>query len=566
MNQITKTLRGLEKFNSRGVSLQTTRPTAQLSVTQTNEPPIISLEKLKLQLQNGLQQLFGKTPELKTESRVKSYGEMAGPKGLPFFGSALDYTFLGPYSPKEYTIALKDRHEKFGKTFKEKIMNEEFVYISDPKDVAVLVRNEGKFPCRPNLEALTESRLQQGLPVGVTNMQGEEWYKNRSAANPILMRPKSVLQARKGQREVTRELIKYMREVIGGGSGEVEDFEFVLNKWALESVAVILLDMRLGLFKKGENKVKRSARKLQHCMDVFFDYGARLTFSAPTWKLFETQDWKILKKSQRDEFKYAGEIVDERLAELEKEGKVPKESKCPFSSKKPANKCPMKKPAKPANNLLEHVVANGLLSRKDAVTLNLEMLAGGIDTTSTCSVFILYQLAENQEYQEKLRRLAMETKEGDPKETKDEFVRWMRAVSYEAMRLNPLTYANSRTTEQDLVLGGFQVPAGTTVRFTSHLMNLKDPKYFPEPEKFIPERWLDKNSPFACKEQFVFTPFGHGARQCPGRRVAQQEIEILFREILTNFQVDYHHQPITTKVRLFNKASCPPRFKFTELK
>ena len=71
---------------------------------------------------------------------------------------------------------------------------------------------------------------------------------------------------------------------------------------------------------------------------------------------------------------------------------------------------------------------------------------------------------------------------------------------------------------------------------------------------------------YRCKEQFVFTPFGHGARQCPGRRVAQQEIEILFREILTNFQVDYHHQPITTKVRLFNKASCPPRFKFTELK
>ena len=58
------------------------------------------------------------------------------------------------------------------------------------------------------------------------------------------MRPKSVLQARKGQREVTKELIRHMREAIGGGSGEVEDFEFVLNKWALESVAVILLDMR----------------------------------------------------------------------------------------------------------------------------------------------------------------------------------------------------------------------------------------------------------------------------------------------------------------------------------
>ena len=112
MNKITNTLRGLEKFNSMGVNLQTIRPTANLSIIQTNEPRTISLRTIKLQLQNTWQQFFGKTPELKTESRVKTYEEMTGPKGLPFFGSALDYTFLGPYSPKEYTTALKDRHQK----------------------------------------------------------------------------------------------------------------------------------------------------------------------------------------------------------------------------------------------------------------------------------------------------------------------------------------------------------------------------------------------------------------------------------------------------------------------
>ena len=58
------------------------------------------------------------------------------------------------------------------------------------------------------------------------------------------MRPKSVLKARSGQRAVTKELVRYMREVRNKRSGEVDDFEFVLNKWALESVAVILLDMR----------------------------------------------------------------------------------------------------------------------------------------------------------------------------------------------------------------------------------------------------------------------------------------------------------------------------------
>ena len=113
------------------------------------------------------------------------------------------------------------------------------------------------------------------------------------------------------------------------------------------------------------------------------------------------------------------------MEELEKQGKVQKETKCPFSSKseKPAN-CPIKK-AGNSNSLLEHVVANSLLSRKDAVTLTLEMLAGGIDTTSTCSIFILYQLAKNQKYQEKLRQMAHNTPEGSPKEGKDEFARFI---------------------------------------------------------------------------------------------------------------------------------------------
>ena len=45
-------------------------------------------------------------------------------------------------------------------------------------------------------------------------------------------------------------------------------------------------------------------------MDIFFDYGARLTFGVPFWKLFQTKDWKIFRKSQRDEFRYAGDIVN----------------------------------------------------------------------------------------------------------------------------------------------------------------------------------------------------------------------------------------------------------------
>ena len=67
---------------------------------------------------------------------------------------------------------------------------------------------------------------------------------------------------------------------------------------------------RLGLFSERDNPQKLAAQKLQHCMDIFFDYGARLTFGVPIWKFRQTKDWKIFRKAQRDEFKYAGAIVN----------------------------------------------------------------------------------------------------------------------------------------------------------------------------------------------------------------------------------------------------------------
>jgi len=68
-----------------------------------------------------------------------------------------------------------------------------------------------------------------------------------------------------------------------------------------------------------------------------------------------------------------------------------------------------------------------------------------------------------------------------------------------------------------------------------------------------------------CTEQFTFTPFGHGARQCPGRRVAEQEMDLLFRAVLENFRIEYHHQKMGVKVRLFNSADQPAKFSFVPL-
>ena len=62
---------------------------------------------------------------------------------------------------------------RLGTIYREKMMHETFVYICDPKDVSVLVRNEGKAPIRPHLDAIVEARNQEGLAVGITSHQGQ---------------------------------------------------------------------------------------------------------------------------------------------------------------------------------------------------------------------------------------------------------------------------------------------------------------------------------------------------------------------------------------------------------
>ena len=67
-----------------------------------------------------------------------------------------------------------------------------------------------------------------------------------------------------------------------------------------------------------------------------------------------------------------------------------------------------------------------------------------------------------------------------------------------------------------MILGGYQIPKGTAVLFSNEIL-ARDPRHFPDSEKFKPERWLDpqlkqKIHPFSVR------PFGHGCRICIGKR------------------------------------------------
>jgi len=61
------------------------------------------------------------------------------------------------------------------------------------------------------------------------------------------------------------------------------------------------------------------------------------------------------------------------------------------------------------------------------------------------------------------------------------------------------------------------------------LSNLE--KYYPQADKFIPERWIKEDPQYNKAHPFVTMPFGFGPRMCIGRRFAELEIETLVTKV-----------------------------------
>ena len=159
--------------------------------------------------------------------------------------------------------------------------------------------------------------------------------------------------------------------------------------------------------------------------------------------------------------------------------------------------------------------------RHEAMTLYL----AGHETTALTLAWSWYLLSQHPHVEDKLlsewQRVlggATPTTQHLPK------LSYTSAVIAESMRLFPPVYVIGREAITDLELGGYRVKRGHTV-LMSQWVNHRDPKYFPDPEVFRPDRWehgLAKRLP-----KFAYYPFGGGQRLCVGNTFALTEAAII---------------------------------------
>jgi cytochrome P450 len=102
-------------------------------------------------------------------------------------------------------------------------------------------------------------------------------------------------------------------------------------------------------------------------------------------------------------------------------------------------------------------------------------------------------------------------------------------VVKESLRLFPPAPFTGRITTRATELGGVEIPAGMEVLISPYCLH-RSPDLYPEPQRFLPERW-EKLSP----SPFEYAPFGAGPRMCIGAGFATLELKIVLAMLLQRF-------------------------------
>lgn len=179
-----------------------------------------------------------------------------------------------------------------------------------------------------------------------------------------------------------------------------------------------------------------------------------------------------------------------------------------------------------------------LITEKHLLANSFVFLAGGFETTATSLAFILYELAKNQEEQEKvykeLKRI-QRLKEELAYEDIQELTR-LDMVTSECLRMYPpLVLFTTRVCTQDTTLMGEFFPAGVNVLVPTWNIH-HDPELWPEPSQFNPERFGDGEAKHH-DHPAAYLPFGLGPRECIGRRFALLELKIAVCKILAKYRI-----------------------------
>ncbi|OCH89927.1 cytochrome P450 [Obba rivulosa] len=163
----------------------------------------------------------------------------------------------------------------------------------------------------------------------------------------------------------------------------------------------------------------------------------------------------------------------------------------------------------------------------------MDHLVAAIDTTGDTLCILIHHLSLPTSYpiQQKLHEELVKSSPGDFDD-----LPYLDAVIKEALRCfgpSPMSLPR-RVPSGGRTISGVFIPENTIVSCQSYTLHRLDTEVFPNPDEFLPERWLQSEGSTA-RNQLLFA-FGAGGRMCIGKHLAMAEMKILLQEVYTSYR------------------------------
>ncbi|CAG9827786.1 unnamed protein product [Diabrotica balteata] len=169
----------------------------------------------------------------------------------------------------------------------------------------------------------------------------------------------------------------------------------------------------------------------------------------------------------------------------------------------------------------------------------------GFDSVSSLMCFISYELALNPDIQERLKTEIEDTLKQYNDNVPYEVIlkmKYLDMVVSEGLRKYPSAVAIDRICTKPYIIepvtpdeSPVYVEKDTIIWFPTYAIH-RDPQYYPDPEKFDPERFNDENK--VKIRPYSYIPFGVGPRNCIGSRFAILETKVVFFYLLSNYKLE----------------------------
>ncbi|GAB1602225.1 cytochrome P450 3A24-like [Argonauta hians] len=175
------------------------------------------------------------------------------------------------------------------------------------------------------------------------------------------------------------------------------------------------------------------------------------------------------------------------------------------------------------------------ITDKEILAQCLIAFLAGFESTATTLNFFSYLMTINPEAQQKVYEEIENVLAGElPDYDNVQKLTYLEMCMDETLRLYPFGTQLNREANKTCTIKGLTIPKGLAVRISVDAIHY-NPKYWPKPEEFIPERFSEEGK--AKQVPFTYLPFGGGPRICLGMRLAKLEFKIAAVQMIRNFKL-----------------------------